>query len=66
MEVSGDVDIALFSVESIIRRHYVYNTIWSSALGEKLQCYREVSNIHDLYAVSVIKPGTGVVSHIPR
>ena len=25
-----------------------------------------VGNIHGLYAVSVIKPGTGVVGHIPR
>ena len=66
MEVSGDVDIASFLVESVVRGHHVYKTIWSSALGEELQCHREVSNIHDLYAVSVIKPGIGVLGHIPR
>ena len=66
MEVSGNIDIASFSVESVVRGHHVYKTIWSSALGEELQCHCEVGNIHDLYAVSVIKPGTDVVSHIPR
>ena len=66
MEVSGDVDIASFSVESVIREHHVYKTIWSSALGKELQCHREVGNIHDLYVVSVIKLGTGVVGHIAR
>ena len=65
MEVSGDVNITSFLVESVVRGHHVYKTIWSSALGEELQCHREVGNIHDLYAVSVIKPG-GVVDHIPR
>ena len=34
-------------------------------MGEELQCHREVGNIHDLYVVSVTKPGT-VTGHIPR
>ena len=66
MEVSGDVKIASFSVEFFVCGHHVYKTILSSALGEELRCHHEVGNIHDLYAVSVIKPGTGVAGHIPR
>ena len=66
MEVSGDIDITSFSVESVDCGHHVYKTIWSSALGEELQCHREVGNIHDLYALSVIKPKIGIVSQIPR
>ena len=66
MEAADSVDMASFSVESVIRGHHVYKAIWSSVLGEELQCHREVGNIHDLYAVSIVKPGTGVVGHIPR
>ena len=66
MEVSGDDNIALFLMESTVRRHHVYKTIWSRAVGKELQCHSKVDNIHDLYEVSLIKLGTGVVGHIPR
>jgi len=66
MEVSGDFETALFSVESVIHGHHASKAIWSSVLGEQLQCHCEPGNIHDLYVVAVVKPGTGIASHIPR
>jgi len=66
MEVSGDIETAVFSVESVVCGHHVSKAIWSSVLGEELQCHCEPDNIHVLYAVAVIKPETGVVGHIPR
>ena len=35
-------------------------------MAERLECRCEDDNIHDMYAVAVIKPGTGVVGHLPR
>jgi len=43
-----------------------YKEIWSSMLGEELQCLREIGNIYDLYAVKVVKTGTGTVGHLPK
>jgi len=33
---------------------------------EQLECCCEDHNIYDMYAVAVMKPGTGVVGHLPR
>ena len=51
---------------SVVRGHHVYKTIWSPILGEELQCCRETGNIHDLHAVAMIKPGSGIVGHVQR
>ena len=43
-------------MDSVIREHHIYeDKIWSSFIGEELQCQREVGNVHDIYAVSVVK-----------
>jgi len=34
MEISGNVNIASFSVESIIYGHHLYKTIWSSEIWD--------------------------------
>ena len=52
-----------FLMESVIRGHHVYKYIWSSFVGEELVCWIETGNVHDLYAVSVIRSGTDVVGH---
>ena len=44
-----------FLMESTIRGHNVYKYIWSSVVGEELECQIETGNVHDLYAVSVVK-----------
>ena len=63
-----------FRMDSVIRRHiyiyiYIYKDIWTSFVGEELQCQREVGNIHDIYAVSVVKTirrRDTIVGHLPR
>ena len=41
-----------FSIESIICGHDVYMYIWSSVVGEELECQIGTGNVNDLYAVS--------------
>ena len=48
----------------MIRGYHVYKDVWQPQNGEVLQCRRE-RNIHDPYAVAVIKNGS-VVGHVPR
>ena len=57
--------MASFSVESMIRGYHIYKDIWVAADGQVLQTRREVSNMHDPFAVAVIKDGT-IVGHLPR
>ena len=51
---------------AVVRGHHIYKDIWSSVHGKELQCKCEISNVHDLYAVSVIKHGTGIVGYLPK
>ena len=55
-----------FYLNSVVRGHHIYKDIWSSVHGEELYCRREFGNVHDLYAVSVIKQGTGIIGHLPK
>ena len=55
----------LFDVEAVVCGYHRYNDIWDAALGEELECEREVGNQHDIYAVTVLKAGL-VVGHVPR
>ena len=48
-----------------VRGYHVYQNDWIPALGEMLQCSREVDNSHDPYAVKVMKAGT-MVGHLPK
>ena len=57
---------ALFTMETAVHGYHVYQNIWNSRVGERLECRCEDDNIHDMYVVAVIKPGTGVVGHLPR
>ena len=53
-------------VESCIRGHHVYSTIWTPVLGELLSCKRELGNAKDQYAVVVCRVDGIVIGHIPR
>ena len=46
-----------YTIESVIRGHHVYKSIWHPILGEQLTLEREDSNSHDRHAVSVMKGG---------
>ena len=53
-----------FQDESTVRGHHVYKTAWSTYIGEELPVQREVNNIHDDFAVAVLKNGN-TVGHVP-
>ena len=36
-------------LDSCVRGHHVYNSIWAPTVGEKLVCEVEFRNIHDPY-----------------
>ena len=40
-----------FEMDSRIRGHHVYKTVWTPVIGEILSCEREEDNLHDLFAV---------------
>ncbi len=48
-----------------IRGYHVYQDLWEAAIGEKLMCRRETSNVKDRYAVAVIKDNE-IVGHLPQ
>ena len=54
-----------FRIESTVRGHHVYKAAWSPYIGEELPVQREVNNIHDDFAVAVLKNGN-TVGHVPR
>ena len=56
---------AIFILQSVIRGHHVYKSIWTPVVGEHLDTAQEDGNGHDLYAVAVTRSST-TVGHIPR
>ena len=52
-------------VESVVRGHHVYKSVWTPVSGEELAVVPEAKNSHDRYAVDVLKDGE-VVGHITR
>ena len=54
-----------FSLNSAVRGHHVYKTIWLPSIGEELETSAEENNPNDSFAVAVIKGGL-VVGHLPR
>ena len=50
---------------SSIRGYHVYQTEWDSRIGEILECCREINNLKDRYAVSVVKDDN-IVGHLPK
>ena len=56
-----------FCLDSVVRGHHVYKTIWTPFLGEILTAIAEPGNSHDRHAVCVKKEGHGeIVGHVPR
>ena len=62
----GAGGVEAFCLNSVVRGHYIYKDIWSSVHGEEFHFKCKISNVHDLYAVSVIKHGTGIMGHLPK
>ena len=53
-----------FRIESTDRGHHVYKASWSPYIGEELPVQCEVNNIHDDFAVAVLK-NSNTVGHVP-
>lgn len=58
-------DFEQFTVDSVVRGHHVYKSIWTPYSGEVLAVEVEAGNGEDQYAVAVLQSGT-VVGHVPR
>ena len=60
-------DIKTYSIEfeSFVTGHHVYKVVWSPFIGESLNTQEEPDNVHDKYAVKVLK-NEAVVGHVPR
>ena len=61
-EASGS---SSYSLQSVVTGHHIYKSVWSPAIGERLPLAREEDNVHDRYAVAVIK-NECIVGHMPR
>ena len=55
---------ALLTGSCVCGYHY-YQDIWEPVIGEELECTQEPGNLHDRYAVAVLKEGIDV-GHVPR
>ena len=55
-----------FEIQSCVRGYHIYQAIWSSTIGEVLNCAREPRNRTDPFAVATKKAGGVVVGHVPR
>ena len=55
-----------FSIDSAVRGFHVYKDIWNPEIGEVLLCEQEFGNLHDPYAVSVVREDNVMVGHVPR
>ena len=48
-----------------IRGYHIYHSIWDVTVGEELLCERELTNLHDRYAIAVVKD-RNVIGHLLR
>ena len=55
-----------FFVDSVVRAFHVYKDVWNPVVGETLICEKEFGNLHDPYAVSVVRGSGIIVGHVPR
>ena len=53
-----------FSKESVVRGHDMYKHIWMPGIGEELSIEKEPGNLHDKFAVSVVK-NDYMIGHVP-
>lgn len=53
-----------FRIESTVRGHHVYKSLWTLVMGEELRVQIEEDNIFDEFAVAIFKDGN-IVGHVP-
>ena len=55
-----------FSLDSCVRGHHVYKTVWTPQVGETLFSQPEFGNVHDPHAVAIATGDEMIVGHVPR
>ena len=64
---SMDMEMVTFQLDSVVHTWTpcrLYKNIWSSMLGKELECMHATENVHDLYAVAVVRIGTGTIQQL--
>ena len=55
-----------YEFASMVCGYHEYRSVWSTVVGEELQCRIELSDPHDIFAVAVCKSdGVVTVGHVP-
>ena len=54
-----------YEFDSAVRGFHEYQSIWAPVVGKELPCKHKVHNLHDSFAVVVLKDCV-VVGHLPR
>ena len=57
--------LSYFEVDGMIRGFHIYKDIWELVIGEELQCSLDDGNLHDPFAVAVVKNGF-TVGHLKQ
>ena len=63
MAAIGVISETTFS--TCIRGYHVHQEEWTPVLDEMLSCYCEFANVHDPFAIKVMKAGS-TVGHLPK
>ena len=58
-----EADTAVYVIDSVVRGHLIYKSVWSPVIGEELSLQKEHGNPHDDFAVAIIK-NHQVVGHV--
>ena len=61
----GNASMEELQIDSVMRDHHVYKSVWTPVTGEELYLGPEELNEHNKYAVAVRKNGE-IVGHVPR
>ena len=67
-KISQDIVMAAestFTISSVVCGYHVYKGIWNAPQGQVLPCRSDRTNLHDPFAVSVVKDDQ-TVGHVPR
>ena len=59
----------LFEVQSCVRGHHIYQSVWKLQIGQSLQCEHEQGNLKDPYVIAVLDNMCRyikTVDHLPR
>ena len=49
----------------MVRGFHIYKDVWNPVVSDIRMCQREFGNLHDPYAVTVVRKDAVIVGHIP-